>query len=83
MKKTYFLLLFILLNIFIGSLFLGHYKISILEFFQVIKYSLFAIETNNVDKYQLLENIIFDIRLPRTLAAMLIGASYSVAGASF
>jgi len=83
MKKTYFLLVVILLCLSIGSLFLGHYKISITEFLDVMKYSFLGIEPASLEKHQLLQNIIFDIRLPRILAAILIGASYAVAGASF
>lgn len=35
------------------------------------------------DRYALLHNLIVDIRLPRVLAAILIGASLSVSGASY
>ena len=37
----------------------------------------------SIDKYETMKSVIFDIRLPRIISAILIGASLAVAGASF
>jgi iron complex transport system permease protein len=83
MKKILLLLIFVLLIESVVSLLLGQYVISFNDFLHVIKQSLISGEGVFSEKHALIYSIIFDIRLPRILAAILIGASYAVAGASY
>jgi len=82
-KIGFIFLFFILLIIMNGSLFLGHYYISVDEYFLFIKKLLVLNSSLSFEKYELLCSVIFDMRLPRIIAAVLIGASLAVAGASF
>ncbi|MBA2124766.1 ABC transporter permease [Hyphomicrobium methylovorum] len=81
-KGPMFLLGLILLGAMILSLTLGRYPLSIGDisaFFQA------AIGLREIEpvRYALLQNIIVEIRLPRILAAVLIGAALSISGAAF
>lgn len=82
MNKYLFLIisLIVLIN---GSLFIGNYDISFDNYINFIK-ALFGFESNlSQEQYDLLKSIIFDIRLPRIIAAAIIGASLAISGASF
>ena len=83
MKKILLLLGLILFIESIGSLLFGQYVISFDDFLHVIEKSFVSDQSEFTEKYALIYSIIFDIRLPRILAAILIGASYAVAGASY
>jgi iron complex transport system permease protein len=83
MKKILFLLFFLLLFVSFVSLFLGQYTISIEDFMTFLRCIFFDEIPLHVEKHTLIQSIILDIRLPRVLAAILIGASYAVAGAAF
>ncbi len=63
------------------SLLWGQYPIDFTTFMGYIGYKLFGGAGN--DTYILLDNIILQIRLPRILLAILIGASLAVSGAAF
>lgn len=79
MKSTLVGLFLLLIATACISLTLGNYPIS----FQTL-IDIFSNGTQPLPaELQLPANIIIDIRLPRILAAILIGASYAVAGASF
>ncbi|MDD5406275.1 MAG: iron ABC transporter permease [Sulfurovaceae bacterium] len=71
----------ILLLITVVSLLLGQYPINFNTFMGYVDFKLFGGASN--DTYTLLDNIILQIRLPRVLLAILIGASLSVSGTAF
>ena len=77
------LLALLLLGTILVSLYLGKYRIPLTELFGFINWKLFGISALPYEKQNLLQNILLDIRLPRILAAILIGASLAVSGASF
>lgn len=83
MKKIIIFLIILLLCVFIFSLFLGKYPISIEEFYNYLLFKLFDVEVSNEEKILMIDNIITNIRLPRIIAAVLIGAAYAVSGACF
>ncbi|PKN14423.1 MAG: ABC transporter permease [Deltaproteobacteria bacterium HGW-Deltaproteobacteria-24] len=82
-KMSFVLLLFILLLVMNGSLFLGHYPISLDEYLMFVQRLLGFHSVISLEKYEMLSSVILDIRLPRVIAAVLIGGSLAVAGASF
>ncbi len=67
------------------SLTLGQYPVPVEDLVAYGGWLLFGSEGNffTPEKAGLLEKILFEIRLPRILAAMLIGASLAVSGAAF
>ena len=71
----------LLILITIVSLLWGQYPIDFSTFIGYLDFKLFGGVGN--DTYALLDNIILQIRLPRILLAILIGASLAVSGASF
>lgn len=71
----------LLLLITIISLLWGQYPIDLPTFMGYMEFKLFGGARN--DTYTLLDNIILQIRLPRVLLAILIGASLAVSGAAF
>lgn len=74
------IILVILINI---SLLIGNYDISYDNYINLLK-NLFGFESNlSNDQYELLKSIIFEIRLPRVISAVLIGAALSISGAAF
>jgi iron complex transport system permease protein len=81
MKKRKLIFLFLLpLVLLFASLFVGRYLISPTTTFQVLLSRLFPLEPHWSNQ---VESVIFQIRLPRALLAVLVGASLSVSGASF
>jgi iron complex transport system permease protein len=78
-KKLVILLLLPLVLLFI-SLFIGRYFISPACLIKVLASKIMPIEATWPDS---VETVIFQVRLPRTIVAMLIGAGLSVSGASF
>ena len=77
-----FLLVLVLFCAMALSLTLGRYPLSIgeiSEFFQAAV----GLRQLEPDRYALLHNIIVEIRLPRVLAAVLIGAALSISGTAF
>jgi iron complex transport system permease protein len=84
MKRSILLVLALLLVVAaLFSLSLGQYHVPIKDFFTVIGSRIFGHTGLEQEKAALVENILFNIRLPRIIAAMLIGASLSVSGAAF
>ncbi len=77
--RRYWLLWFILLNLFVMvvSLFVGRYQIAPAE---VMRACLGAIDGRSGG---IVETVLFDVRLPRILIAMLVGAGLGITGASF
>lgn len=82
-KISSFALIVILILMINISLFLGQYEISLNEYFMFIQKLLGFNSSLSIEKYETMKSIIFDIRLPRIISAVLIGASLAVAGASF
>lgn len=62
------------------SMTLGRFEISLKELFGVMFYKIIPIEPFWKD---ITESIIINVRLPRIIAAVLVGAALSVAGASY
>ncbi|HXP95815.1 MAG TPA: iron ABC transporter permease [Telmatospirillum sp.] len=60
----------------------GRYPLPAWETFRFLL-SAAGLSTMEADRYALLHNLIVEIRLPRILAAMLVGASLSISGASY
>jgi iron complex transport system permease protein len=84
LKKSLFPILLTILLITAGfSLTLGKYPVSIADMFRFFLYKVFHIGSMNTETSNLFGSIFFDIRLPRILAAALIGSSLSVSGAAF
>ncbi|MFH0709433.1 MAG: iron ABC transporter permease [Pseudomonadota bacterium] len=82
--KTFSILssaMMVLLLIMVVSLLWGQYPIDLPTFMGYLEFKLLGGAGN--DTYTLLDNIILQIRLPRVLLAILIGASLAVSGAAF
>jgi iron complex transport system permease protein len=83
-KKTLFPALFILLLLTAGmSLMMGKYPLGWSDIADLLLLKLLGSGSMESERYSLLSSLLFEIRLPRILAAALIGASLAVAGASF
>jgi iron complex transport system permease protein len=72
-----------LLAVMLISLGLGKYPISIGDILRFLGQKYFGATYFSADQLRLLNSIIVEIRLPRILAAALIGASLSTSGAAF
>ncbi|WP_369792061.1 FecCD family ABC transporter permease [Methanobacterium sp. SMA-27] len=75
-----FILIIPLVILFFISFLIGRYPIPPYEVFIAIVSKLFPINANVSPS---MNTVIFEIRLPRIFAAMLVGAALSVAGAAF
>ncbi|WP_373073043.1 FecCD family ABC transporter permease [Sulfurimonas sp.] len=84
-KETRFLIIGIILLTFLAlfSLLWGQYPISFEVFYAYIKNILFSIPVDESYNIELIHNIIAEIRLPRILLAILIGAALATSGAVF
>lgn len=76
------LILFLLGASMLVSLALGRYEIHLDTLWQLLVWKLLGIGSAPHD-VAMLSNIIFDIRLPRILAVVLVGAALSVSGGTF
>lgn len=72
----------VLMCVSLCALLLGRYAISLSEFCQFLATAL-GIGEMPAQRYQLLHSLIFDARLPRVLAGLLVGAGLSVSGAAY
>lgn len=77
-KLTILVVIFIV--VFFGSFMLGRYPVSPPELMKIILSGIIDIPQSWSDAA---ENVIFQIRLPRVLAAAIIGAALSIAGVSY
>jgi iron complex transport system permease protein len=75
-----FILLIPLIILFFISFLIGRYPIPPYDVLVALASKIYPI---NVNTSPALNTVIFEIRLPRILAAMLVGAALSVAGAAF
>lgn len=66
-----------------ASISLGRYHVAVGDIFSFIGSGIFHGEGLSYEKQELMHNLLINIRLPRVLAALLIGASLSVSGAAF
>jgi iron complex transport system permease protein len=73
----------ILVCVCLVSLALGKYPVAISDIYCFLSSRLFHTHSLAPDKQMLLQNLLINIRLPRIIAAVLIGASLAVSGASF
>lgn len=84
MKRLTLPLLVLLLGlVMLASLSLGKYRVPVADLLGFAGWQLFNLPGLSAEKQALLENILLHIRLPRILAAAMIGASLSVSGAAF
>lgn len=84
MNKFTFIFFILLLIILINcSLFIGNYQISLNEYIEFIKVYLGFKSDISLEKYEMLQSVIFEIRLPRIIGAVLIGSSLAISGAAF
>ncbi|MBU1054638.1 MAG: iron ABC transporter permease [Proteobacteria bacterium] len=65
------------------SMALGKYPLALTDITGFFLFKIFGIGSIDAEQCSLLKNLLLDIRLPRILAAVLIGASLSVSGTSF
>lgn len=79
-KIIILVLLFILLNLFFISIALGRYPINLADVFKAI---LYKISGNPLLLDEKILQIIFNVRLPRIIAAILVGSALSVSGACY
>lgn len=61
---------------------LGRYEISLPDLLSFLGWDIFGIGVKKED-YELYANIVFDIRLPRIIAAAMVGAALAVSGGAF
>lgn len=76
-------LLILLCGLAILSLGLGRYPLEFDDMVSFFSNGMFGSLSMDDRKFALIRNILVDIRLPRIVAAMLIGASLSVSGVTF
>lgn len=79
-KIKFTILVVIFIVVFFGSFMLGRYPVSPIELIKIILSDIIDIPQSWPDAA---ENVIFQIRLPRVLAAAIIGAALSLAGVSY
>jgi len=79
-KKKLILLILLPIALFLISLFLGRYPISPWTVIQVLASKILPIRHSWPDT---VETVIFQIRLPRALLAMCVGAGLSISGAAY
>lgn len=75
-KKSLFLIVLLILSIF-GSIFLGRFYISPSKFFEVVSNSFNGIENTSIES-----SIIYQLRIPRIIMNILIGAGLAVSGSA-
>lgn len=74
------ILLSILIITFLISISVGRYSISIKQFLHIIYSKIFSISDGSISSA---DSILFEVRLPRIIGAMLIGAALSISGAAY
>lgn len=78
-RTTMFILFLLLLLITVGSVFWGHYQISLADFNRVFISRL----NGNIDEsLKIIDHVIFQVRLPRIILAGLVGAGLAISGAA-
>lgn len=77
------LLLLLLAGMVLISLYLGKYQVPLKDIIAFVEWKVLGWNTLAPEQRPLLTNILLDIRLPRILAAILIGSALSVSGTAF
>jgi iron complex transport system permease protein len=80
LRKMNATLIILPIVVFYVSLFLGRYTMSPLDVLQILLAKIFPIEATWP---KTMEVVIYSVRLPRVLLAMVVGAGLSISGASF
>jgi iron complex transport system permease protein len=75
------ILVVILIGISLASLVSGRYPISIVDLFSI--FCGFQSPNMEGNQYQIIQEIVFSLRLPRLLAGLLVGVALSMAGTTF
>ncbi len=78
-RRKYFLIL-IPIIVFIMSIILGRYPMSLRDIWNVLENKLFGL---NKPVDEALETVIFQVRLPRVTAAFLVGGALAASGAAY
>jgi iron complex transport system permease protein len=73
----------VLILTMVFSMTLGKYPLPLSDITGFFLYKILGVGSMDPERYSLLGNLLMDIRFPRILAAILIGASLSVSGAAF
>lgn len=79
-KTIFFFLIVLLIVLAFLSILVGRYPVSINEVFTALYSKVFSLEHNLPET---VDTVIFNIRLPRILGAILVGAALSVSGAAY
>lgn len=79
-KKAFLFLLFLLLSCVFASLLLGKYGFSANEY---IVYFKALLSGKGLKEFEIMHTLLSEIRLPRILACLLIGASLAISGAAY
>jgi iron complex transport system permease protein len=79
---SYSLLILLLVVAVLFALTIGHYPLTFTDISDFIQ-AVTGFKTLAPDRYAILHNVIVEIRLPRVIAAVLIGAALSISGAAF
>ncbi len=82
-KKVLIVFVFLLVCSIQISLFLGKFTITLDEYIAFLKTLLGWQMALPKDSYDAISNVLFEIRLPRIIAAALIGSALSMAGSTF
>lgn len=77
--STFFLLTILSISLVFFSLMLGRYYISMNDLWQLIQTSL----SSEKEVFPQIKTVLIDIRLPRILAAFLVGGTLSITGATY
>ena len=81
MSKRAFAFLALLLALCVaGSMLLGKYGFSASDY---INYVTALLKGENLKEYEVMHTLLLEIRLPRILACVLIGASLAISGAAY
>ena len=76
----FILLILIPIIAFLFSITLGRYSISLKEIFTIIYAKIFDIKINYP---KVIDTVIFQVRIPRIVIAMIVGSSLSISGAVY
>ena len=79
-QKTILLLIILPVALFLFSLIIGRYYVSLLDCLKILLSTVFPIDQtwSNMDAI-----VVLQVRLPRAILAMCVGAALSISGASF
>ncbi len=81
-KTTYLMIVIAILPIvaILISLTIGRYSISLPQFFDVVSSKVFR---HDIAQSNTIETVLFNVRAPRILSALMVGAALSVSGATY